>query len=1197
MKARVWIIVAAALAACRREEVRPEELFQAQSQGLSYLETSQLPEAAAQFQKVIALAPNEPLGYANLGLTYLQAARYKDAEDELRRARKLDPTNPDIGLIAAKLYAVTGRDAEARTTLEQLRRDAPRNAHVLYALAELDAQHPPSDTIAGRRYENELREVLALSPANLAVRLALAGAMARREPLTAAVADSAVQLLEAVRGFRPEIPADTKPLLAQSIDALRSGNATAARSAVERFIAAMQLTHPYQASLNEVKWTEGPLPGRPVLEFTPKSIATLRANLHGKAGSPAELVRFVDATSDAGLPEPAAAATAPAGADSVAPLAIAVGDYDGDGTDDLFASLWSPEHHGYAAHLYHVQRGQFLDVTVRAGISIPGGAIFATFADVDNDGHLDLFVIGADRRPHLLHNDGAGRFQDVTAKSGITNLGGARKALFVDIDHDGDLDLVLVGGGGPTPIVYRNNLDGTFTDVTQAVGLAALPPAAGPTRDAAFADFDGDGRVDLFVTRERGNASLYRNIGNRQFSDAGAASGIAMDGGSAIAVGDYDNRGTFDIFVAGTDGHAPTLWLNDGTGSFKRDVRSDRALAELSAIDASAALFVDYDNDGWLDLVVVGTPRKPNEHGRGIFLFHNDGTGRFADRSTILPPEGRSALGVAASDVDGDGDQDLLVATAGGVRLLRNDGGNASLSMQVQLLGLRSGSGKNNDFGIGAKVEVRAADLRETRVVTSRVTSFGLGPHLKADVVRIEWPNGVPQTIYFPGTDQDVLEKEVLKGSCAFLYAWNGTRFEFVTDVMWRSALGMPLGMLGGGATAFAPAGASQEYLRIPGSALQPRGGKYVVQVTEELWETAYADRLELLAVDHPDSIDVFVDERFVPPGPPVRLRIFDITHPQPPRTASDDRGRDLLAALRTHDFVYASDLTPLRYQGLVEPHDLILDLGPDAGRDSSFLFLRGWIYPTDASINVALSQQSQIKPRMPTLEVRDATGRWVTAIANLGFPSGKDKTMVIGLSGKFPTSDHHVRIRTNLQIYWDQAFVAQDIGGRSGVTRITPLEALSADLHFRGYSRTYRKGGRYGPWWFDYDSVSTAAEWRPIEGSFTRFGDVLPLLKSADDMYVIMAPGDEMTVEFDATAAPALPAGWRRDFLLYSDGWIKDSDLNTAFGSTVGPLPFHAIREYPYAPGDSYPADSAHQRYLRQYNTRRITRGRSAGM
>jgi hypothetical protein len=376
--------------------------------------------------------------------------------------------------------------------------------------------------------------------------------------------------------------------------------------------------------------------------------------------------------------------------------------------------------------------------------------------------------------------------------------------------------------------------------------------------------------------------------------------------------------------------------------------------------------------------------------------------------------------------------------------------------------------------------------------------------------------------------------------------------------------------------------------LRIPGDALQRRNDRYVLQFTEELWETAYLDEIRLLAVDHPDSVEVFVDERFVPPGP-VQLRLFQAVGRRPPVSAVDDRGVDLLPALRESDDVYVSNLTPSRYQGIVEPHDLILDLGEVAGRAGTFLFLRGWIYPTDASINVALSQQSSVKSMMPSLEVRNVRGQWETAIANIGFPSGKDKTIVINLAGRFPTKDHRVRIRTNMQIYWDQAFVGRDAS--ASAIHTAQLQPASADLHFRGYSRMYRRGSRHGPHWFAYSDVTKESPWRTIEGALTRYGEVLPLLRSADDMYVIMAPGDETTLEFDATSAGNPPPGWKRTFLLYTDGWIKDADLNTANGNSVEPLPFHSIREYPYAPGESYPTDSAHVRYRQKYNTRVIGR------
>jgi len=345
---------------------------------------------------------------------------------------------------------------------------------------------------------------------------------------------------------------------------------------------------------------------------------------------------------------------------------------------------------------------------------------------------------------------------------------------------------------------------------------------------------------------------------------------------------------------------------------------------------------------------------------------------------------------------------------------------------------------------------------------------------------------------------------------------------------------------------------------------------------------------MKLLTVDHPDSVAVFVDERFVPPGP-AKLRLFQAVRQRPPLSATDDGGNDMLAAVRDHDDLYVSNLTPLRYQGLVEPHDLTLDLGPDAGKPGSLLILRGWIYPTDASINVAVSQQSAIKPMAPVIEVKGATGEWKSAFPDMSFPSGKDKTIVLGLAGKFPTNDHRVRIRTNMQIYWNQAIVAQEI--KSTETKVDSLAPLSADLHFRGFSRTYRRGGRYGPHWFDYDHVTKESPWRAIEGAFTRFGDVLPLLGNSDDMYLIMGPGDETTVEFDAASAGSIPQGWTRDFLLYTDGWIKDADLNTAFGNSVEPLPFHKMKQYPYARGESYPTDTTHQRFIRDYNTRLVRR------
>ncbi|MEO8564452.1 MAG: FG-GAP-like repeat-containing protein, partial [bacterium] len=866
----IAVALAVSTTTCRREQVSVEQLYTTRTLGQGYLQRNQLAEAETEFKKLTELAPDDPLGFASLGLTYLQAGRFAEAETQLDRARKLDPASAEIALALARLYALTNRTAEARTTLERLQRDSTGNAHVLFALAELDAM--AADEASSAKYRDRLRAVLAVAPANLAVRMRFVDAFLRH-----ADADSAVHQLEEVRRIPPELPAEARAYVDSTIQLLRVGKLAEARTSFGRLSRVVEVTAPYQASLEDVKWTDGPIPGRAVLNFAPKDFA----NRGVRAKATVDLARFVDGTLEAGLPQESAGASAAGETTS----ALAVGDVDGDGRDDIFLSTRS------TARLYRVVRGSMQDVTARSRIVLPQGASFATFADVDNDGWLDLFALGGDGRAHLFHNRGDGTFDDVSAKAAIGDVKGARKALFVDLDHDGDLDLLIVGDAGRA--AYRNNLDGTFTDATASFGLAG----GGELRDAVFGDFDGDGRIDLFLANAKGSDELLRNGGAQRFSDATAASGLTGSAGSGAAVvGDYDNDGFLDLFVASASGGEPALWHNDGHGVFRRDGRSSGALQALRSRSVLAATFVDFDNDGFIDLI-VGSAGGGKSSG-AVSVFRNDGTGKFLDRTSIVPESARTAgaTAIAVADVDDDGDEDLLLTDATGApRLLRNELGNSNLAVNVELKGLRNGSGKNNAFGIGARVELRVGEIYQTRVATGRRTHFGLGSHLKADVVKVEWPNGLPQTIYFPGTDQDVVENETLKGSCAFAYTWDGKRFRFVTDAMWRSALGMPLGLMGG-SSAFAPAGASQEYLRIPGDALQPRDGKYVLQLTEELWETAYADEVKLIAVDHPDSVDVFVDERFVPPGP-VRLELFHVGRKIVPLSAVDERGADVLPA------------------------------------------------------------------------------------------------------------------------------------------------------------------------------------------------------------------------------------------------------------------------------------------------------------
>jgi hypothetical protein len=304
--------------------------------------------------------------------------------------------------------------------------------------------------------------------------------------------------------------------------------------------------------------------------------------------------------------------------------------------------------------------------------------------------------------------------------------------------------------------------------------------------------------------------------------------------------------------------------------------------------------------------------------------------------------------------------------------------------------------------------------------------------------------------------------------------------------------------------------------------------------------------------------------------------------------SAKGTDGDDVKRFISKKDDIYLSGFNPGKFQGTTDLHDLVLDPG-NVSVNNLYIFLNGWIFPTDASINYALSQSSDYKVVPPVIQVINKKGEWVTIIDNLGFPQGKDKTVIADLSGKFLSSDRRIRIRTNMEIYWDYIFFSDKKAESPIVSTI--MEPASADLHYRGFSKSYRKGGRYGPHWFDYSDTEKDPKWRDLPGNYTRYGDVLPLLTSSDNMYIISNAGDEATVKFDGKKLPPLPEGWERDFMIRSVGWVKDGDMNTAFGNSVEPLPYHGMSSYPPSAKDKYPDDPELKKYHREYNTRVVTK------
>jgi FG-GAP-like repeat/Tetratricopeptide repeat len=1138
----------------------------------TYLLENKFDEAEAAFVKAIQLEPNEVSNYASLSLLYLLQKDYDNAEKQAKAGLKLVPGDPRLTLTLAEIYRQKGDTAAATSELNAVTSADPKNVKAWYMLSMLG---PAGQENVWKK--TMLLKVVGLSPADIVPRLQLAELEAQTGQ-----ADSARYYLESVKKIAPEFAPAMVAAYQKAVTLLQGNQGPSALPYLREFRDLMRVTALYAGGDEELS-APGLLTGFP-------NFATGSGEAQPFLSSTGILqsMKFTDASKEMGL---TVGKTLNAG-HSV----LAMADYDATGNVFIYASFLAAGATSSESYFFRGQMGSFRDAKTAAGIGHDGQDLAAEFADYDNDGFQDLFV-ATNKGLVVYRNLGDGTFSRVKEDLGLHNITDVRKMLFADLDQDGDLDLYIAQKGGNR--FFRNNGDGTFTEQAGAMGLVG---DAGGSIDMDYGDWDADGDLDVVALKQGGGVQLFNNNRHSSFTDLGDSLKLSNPAytGTAIAFADYNNDGLADIFIAGGPDGKCVLLRNTGDHGYVVDPASKLFSDSLQGVQVNDAAFLDLDNDGHEDLVVAGIGTNGK---RGVRLFHNDSTKGFSDVSYLLPPTALQGQRIRIDDFNLDGDEDILLSGPAGVQLLRNDGGDVNHFIQVQLTGLSYGNSKNNRLGIGAQVELRTGNLYQLKTIKRPSTQFGIGQRDTKDstnTARIIWPNGTPQLIVDPSRIEKLVELEKLKGSCPFLFTWNGKKFEFVKDMLWRSALGMPRslgvpgsprgpGSLHGLDTGWAFADASKEYLLVPGEKLQPRNGVYTVKITEELWEAVYLDKAGLVAVDHPDSVDVFADERFVPPPFPGK-QVYRVGARWLPVSAHDGQGNDLLSRLSHYDFQYAAGFSAGKFQGLAEDHDLIIDLGDKARTtDSLRLFLRGWIFPTDASINVNMAQSAKYRVNSPSLQVINKRGEWQTVIPDMGFPMGRDKMVVTDLTGKFLTAgDRRIRIRTNMMIYWDQVFFST--GSDHAPVQLHDLDMTQATLGYRGFSASYRKGGPYGPEWFDFDNVTVGQRWRDLTGYYTRYGDVLPLLQKGDDEYIIANGGDEVTIDFKALPAP--PAGWRRDFLIYSEGWVKDGDLNTAYGQTVAPLPFHGMPRYPYGPHVRYPQDEEHRKYQEQYNTRLVSPG-----
>jgi hypothetical protein len=547
---------------------------------------------------------------------------------------------------------------------------------------------------------------------------------------------------------------------------------------------------------------------------------------------------------------------------------------------------------------------------------------------------------------------------------------------------------------------------------------------------------------------------------------------------------------------------------------------------------------------------------------------------------------------LASADLRDRGRIDLLALDAEGrPARLENQGAKNYHWQTVRARAAREGAkGDNriNSFGIGGDIELRTGTHVVKQPIAAPAVHFGLGERTRSDVVRIEWPNGTSQVEFQTPIDKIVVAEQRLKGSCPFLFAWNGERFDFVTDFMWSTPLGMYINA--GDKGGFLQ---TTDWVKIDGERLRPRDGSYELRVNANLWETHFFDRLALVAVDHPAETELFVDERFFmePTEPSMQLM-------EPPRSVAgawDQQGRDALPEVSADDGVYLDRAGRGLYQGVTNDHWVEFDLGDDVPQAGPlWLIARGWVHPTDSSVNYALEQGKHEPPRGLVLEAPDGHGGWQVVRDKLGFPAGKNKTVLIRLDDlRIQGPDgggrlHRFRLRTTMEIYWDSLRCAR--GREEASSENHQLKPQTAELRHRGIV-AMSQANRSSPELPDYNRIMSYRQaWRDLIGFHTRFGDIGELLEGVDDRYAIVTSGDEIVLRFAAPADPQ--AGWKRDFIWISDGWVKDGDYNTRFGKTVLPLPSHDLKAYDVAPGrlEDDPVYRRHAEDWQLYHTRYIT-------
>ncbi len=1093
--------------------------------GLAALDVEANERALKEFQSLSQSLPSEPAVWANLGIAWLRLSDNSAATEALTKAAELAPDNRQISLLQALVEELSGEFERAIERLKQIPDPEPA---ALYSLALL--------------VERTGKE------ASLVERLDLINRILKREPENAVAQFQRARLAARL---------EDGPQLADALQALAQRRSEWTAVAAKQFEAADRAARAkrFNDAAKALTFMENVSRASPAYQEALVSLG----NVGGSVGTP--MRRFL------AVAEQAAALAAADLQLTFQPRSEAEPAPEGE---LVLAAVLSSGAPATRIRLEGTRLFVGTDIQLtfpRGDATRPVGRDAVLPVDLNGDFRQDLALVGPEGLRIYLQDD-QGQFAPwVPGESERDFLQPAGDGVWaLDYEADGDLDLLVARDEGP-PQLLRNNGDMTFTAID---ALSHLPAP----RELYWCDLDNDGDVDLAVLDRSGGLLVAWNERAGQFSPPVPLTLPVPV--VACAVGDIDRDGVFDLAALAQDGV-----VHQFSYDALRRKWSQRALVTWSAemdLEALCAQrrtslwLADLDNNGALDLAASA--------GSHTAIWLQEAQARFQPLA-----HAPSLFVTSVADADGDGRLDLTGWSPDGGRTLFGGGALAHHWQVIQPHATPGGGDQRiNSFGLGGRIEVRAGQSLQVALIDGPLVHIGLGSWPRAGVARIVWPNGTAQAEFDLAAGQTITAQQRLKGSCPFVFARNDNGYTFVKDFIWRSPLGLKINSQD-------TAGVTQteDWIKIPGELLTPQHGVHDVRITAELWETHFFDHVALLVADHPETVEVFVDERFVAARSPA-LEVVPVTPPKPLRRVLDDSGRDVAAELSAIDGDYVDSFALGRFQGIAAEHWLEFELD-ESLPDGQVIYLvgTGWVYPTDSSLNVAISQGDHPRPHGLILEAPQSDGGWHAVSDDLGFPAGKNKTVLIPLpEALLRAGQRRFRLRTNLEVYWDALGWAARVPDENVRTR--RIEATSAQMRYRGFSELTPLDRRKPDLPLYNRLASHAPRWRDLEGYYTHFGDVRELLEAVDDRYVIMNAGDEILMQFAATDPP--PPGWKRDYVLIGDGWVKDGDYNTTHSRTVHPLPTHASPDYSQAGGTLW-EDPLFQKHLddwREYHTRYVT-------